>query len=316
MERNSVLSPLKNAWHGLWFATGFTLRNRMIFALKSTRDGIVANTFVGLFLILSALVPFIAVYQLYDKAALFRETQAAMDISLCVVYLTATLAAFCWRVIVWPLRVENPAGTQALFDEASWAILSSKNGTRWTLIVLSVIQVAFALFAIGYIDAHVHSAAAVYVAIFGSAAVVLALSAVAIRIFYKSDNRFSAGEKTLMGVHVSTNLTVVAAVVALIVVSAAFMLIYLALFIVVAFILWKVFAANTDPANSIDLLGEEKKPATVRWRDPSGTVHVDQDGQVRESHSGTLMGNVDSAGRVSGTDGTYRGSVGSDGRVR
>ena len=107
-----------------------------------------------------------------------------------------------------------------------------------------------------------------------------------------------------------------AQVVALIVVSAAFMLIYLALFIVVAFILWKVFAANTDPANSIDLLGEEKKPATVRWRDPSGTVHVDQDGQVRESHSGTLMGNVDSAGRVSGTDGTYRGSVGSDGRVR
>lgn len=317
MSIKNITSPIVHIWQGLGFWSGFSFRNRLIATLKPAKDSAVTNLILGLCMIVSALVPISAVYELVRTAPAFRVQEAAISFSTAVVFVAVVAFAFYRRVFVWPGLSRPSRETEQSFEEASFAMLAKSGGARWALIGVSLAQSAITVASIVYVKQHlVGGALVIYLAVWLPAVAALALAIAATKSFHAGNESLSPGDKVLMGIQVSTNLTVVAFIIAGMVAYAATMIIGLAVFVIGGLILWRVFAGRTDPANTAGLFETAKAPVTSQWRDPSGAAHVDGEGQIRQAQSGVVLGNVDGTGRVTSADGSYRGSVGSDGQVR
>lgn len=317
MSIKSITSPFVHTWQGLGFWSGFSLRNRLIATLKPAKESQVTNIIMGLCVIVSALVPFTAAYELVRTAPAFREQEAAISFSTAVAFIAVISFAFIRRVFVWPGLSLPAHETAQRFEEASFAMLATSGSTRWKLIGLSVAQAAITVSAIVYVKQNlIGGALVIYLAVWLPALIALAGAVALTRTYHAGGDSFSDGDKALMGLQVSMNLTVVASIVATILVYAATIILGLAIFIVAGLILWRAFAGRTDPANTDGLFESAKAPTDTQWRDTSGATHVAGDGSVRQAHTGVLLGNVDATGRVIDSDGSYKGSVGGDGQLR
>jgi len=324
MNIKSVTSPFVHSWQGLGFWSGFRHRHLLIMSLSPAKESRFTEFFINLCVIVNFLLPVVVIYFLSQALSLRQDPQAAPFTAVLIalfVWLFAIVGfSFYRRVLVWPRLARDPRAMAELFDDSSYGLLAMPGMARWKLFGLSLGQVAItgvALYSSGGLRNGV-LLLTICLAIWLPAAISLVLAAKVIKGVFADNATFSDADKVLMGMRLTTDLTTVTALVVGFVVFAAFTAIYLAylaVLVIGALILWRVFAAQTAPVNTVGLFDAPAKKTTRQWRDTSGSTHIDGEGRITQAHTGSLIGTVDEAGRVTGGSGDHVGQVGGDGKL-
>jgi len=279
---------------------------------------------INLCVLVNFLLPVIPLYFLSQALSMRQDPQTAPFTAVLIALSAWLFAIVCFafyrRVLVWPRLARDPRAMAELFDDSSYGLLAMKGMVRWKLFCISLGQVAitgFALYSSGGLRNSV-LLLTIYLAIWLPAIFSLVLAANVIKGVLADNNTFSDADKVLMGMRLTTDLTAVAALVVGFVALAAFTAIYLAYLAVLAigaFILWRAFAAQADPINTAGLFDAPAKKTSRQWHDASGSTHIDGEGRITQAHTGSLIGTVDEAGRVTGASGDHVGQVGGDGKL-
>lgn len=325
MITKTISSTVVNAYNGIGFWSGFRHRHLLIMGLTPANQSRFTEFFFSLCVIANFLFPLTAIYFLSQAPSFGKDPGAApfeaVFLSLYVGFFAVVGFSFYRRVFVWPRLVVNPSETAELFDDSSYGLLARKGAARWKLLGISVGQISLTGLALYYSGGLRNGTlfAAIYLAFWLPAIIAVILGVNVIKGIYAGDDTFSRADKFLMGVRLTADLSAVTALIVGLVVVIAFQVIYLAYLAVLAigaFILWRAFAAQTDPVNTAGLFDTPEKKATRRWRDTSGSTHIDGDGRITEAHTGAFKGTVDDIGRVTGAAGDHIGQVGQDGKPR
>ncbi len=254
-----------------------------------------------------------------------KDSQAApieaVVLSLYVGFFAVAGFSFYRRVLVWPRLARDPREMAELFDDSSYGLLTLKGMARWKLFGISLGQISVTGLALYYSGGLRNSALllAIYLALWLPAILAIVLAAKVIKGVYAGNDTFGDADKLLMGMRLTADLSAVTALIVGLVVAIAFQVIYLAYLAVLAigaFILWRAYAAQTDPVNTAGLFDTPERKATRQWQDTSASTHIDGDGRITEAHTGAFKGTVDAAGRVTGASGDHVGQVGGDGKLR
>lgn len=324
MKIKSVTSPFVHSWQGLGFWSGFRHRHLLIMSLSPSKQSRFTEFFINLCVLVNFLLPVIPLYFLSQALSMRQDSQTApftaVLISLFVWLFAVVGFSFYQRVLVWPKLARDAREMAELFDDSSCGLLAVKGLARWKLFVIALGHVAITGLGLYYSGSLRNGLLLVTIsaAILLPAGFAFFLAAKVTKACFAGNDTFSDADKTLMGMRLATDLTAVAALVVGFVVLAAFTAIYLAymaIFVIGAFILWRAFAAQTDPVNTAGLFDAPAKKAPRQWHDASGSTHIDGDGRIAQAHTGSLIGTVDEAGRVTGASGDHVGQVGGDGKL-
>jgi hypothetical protein len=324
MNIKSVASPLVHTWQGLGFWSGTRHRHLLIMSLSPAKESRFTDFFINLCVLVNFLLPVIPLYFIIQVLLMRNEPGVAgftaVVISLFFVPLAVVVFSFYRRVLVWPSLARDPRETAELFDDSAYRLLATKGTARWKLFGITLGQTGITGFAL-YSCGGLRNGAlllAVYLAIWLPAIAAFWLAAKVTKGAFTGYATFSDGDKILMGLRVTTNLTLVTAIIVGFVVGAAFAAIYVAFAVVLAigaFVIWRAFAAQTDPVNTAGLFDTSEKKAMRQWQDTSGSTHIDAAGRITEAHTGSLIGTVDDTGRVTGVSGDHLGQVGGTGKL-
>jgi hypothetical protein len=332
MITKTISSAFVNSYKGIGFWSGTRHRHLLIMGLAPAKQSRFTEFFFNLcvitnflFSVILILLPVITIYFLAQPGPMRQNPQAApfeaVILSLYVGFFAVVGFSFYRRVLVWPKLARDPREMAELFDDSSHGLLTLKGMARWKLFGISLGQISITGLALYYSGGLRNGALliAIYLALWLPAILAIVMAAKVIKGVYAGNETFGDADKLLMSMRVTADLSAVTALIVGLVVAIAFQVIYLAYLAVLAigaFILWRAFAAQTDPVNIAGLFDTPEKKTSRPWQDTSGSTHINGDGRITEAHTGAFKGTVDNAGRVTSGSGDHVGQVGGDGKLR